>query len=181
MDIPLNEVIYTDRLLLRFVSEDDFPHLYSTGNYVGFTDGMPWESPQSIAELHAQFDIDITNWQNGTAFTWTIDDDVTNEFVGRITINKEISARHWAINFWIHPIHQNKGFGTESAKAIVKFGFTRLRASTISATHPTWSIAGKKILERSGMKLVGQNPCGFKKRNQCVAVLEYEITEDQWY
>ncbi len=180
MEIPLNDVIYTDNCLLRLVSEQDIQYVWSACRYQGFNDGMVWDPPESMNDLLTEYQNNVQKWQSGSAFNWAIESDDSGDFLGRIEIRKNILAGEWTLGFWIHPIHQKKGYATESAKAVLSFGFVRLKAELIMADHAIWNTSSKKVLEKIGLTLVGQNPCGFEKRGTCVATAEYEITQEQW-
>jgi len=180
MEIPLNEVIYTDNCLLRFVSEQDIQYVWSACRYEGFNAGMIWDPPECMDDLLLEYQKNLQSWQEGSAYNWAIENDVSGDFLGRIEIRKNITANEWTLGFWIHPLHQRNGYATESAKAVLGFGFSRLKAQTIVADHAVWNTPSKIVLERIGMSFVDQNPCGFEKHGACVSTAEYEITQQQW-
>jgi len=179
MEIPLNEVLYSDNCLLRFVSEQDI-YVWSACRYEGFNDGMVWDPPERMEDLLIEYQQNLKNWQQGSAYNWAIEHDVNSDFLGRIEIRKNIIPKEWTLGFWIHPEHQRLGYASECAKIVLDYGFSRLKAETITADHAVWNIPSKTVLERIGMTLVGHNPCGFEKRGACVATAEYEITRQQW-
>ena len=49
----------------------------------------------------------------------------------------------------------NKGYGTEAAAAVIKFGFDRLRLHRISALCDTRNTASSRVAEKTGMKKEG--------------------------
>jgi [ribosomal protein S5]-alanine N-acetyltransferase len=57
----------------------------------------------------------------------------------------------WAVN----PEFQGRGFATESAQALVHFGFEQLHLKVIYATCDTRNIASWKVMEKLGMIQVG--------------------------
>lgn len=175
MLIDQNEEIITKRCRMRFPSETDIPHVWSATRYAGFNDGMLWDPPVDIDELHEPLQRNRQNWDEGTAFTWTIESKESCEFIGRVSIRREDGTDEWSIGFWIHPLMQGNGYATEVAQAVVEFGFSRLDTSLITAAHATWNEASGKVLERVGMTRVRKNPRGFKKRGKWVEEFEYEI------
>ena len=90
MEIPLNEVIYTDNCLLRFVSEQDIQYVWSACRYEGFNDGMIWDPPNSMDDLLSEYQKNLHNWQKGSAFNWAIENDISNDFLDRIELRKNI-------------------------------------------------------------------------------------------
>lgn len=188
--IPKTETLLTNRCRLRYPSAADIPHIWSATRHPGFNDGMQWDPPATLEELHEPLERHQKEWAAGTAYTWTIEHSSSGDFLGRISIRTENrdhrDMRHhadelhrWSIGFWIHPEQQRNGYAAEAASAIVDFGFQRLGARRISAAHATWNDASRRVLERIGMRFVRVNPRGYKKRGEWVAEHEYEITAEE--
>lgn len=180
MTIPTSETIRTKRCRLRYVSEDDIPHVWSASRVAGFNDGMRWDPPKEIEELYEPLRRNQEAWVKGMCYTWTIEKRDTGDFLGRIDIRQEPAHGTWSIGFWIYPEQQGNGYATEAAKALIDFGFSRLKARVISAAHAKWNVSSRRVMEKVGMRLVGENPCGFKKSGKCVEEFEYEIKVNDW-
>jgi len=52
---------------------------------------------------------------------------------------------------------------TEAAGAVLGLGFKTLSASRIEASHATWNIASRRVLQKIGMSFVRHVPQGFEK------------------
>ncbi|MEM7078776.1 MAG: GNAT family N-acetyltransferase [Pseudomonadota bacterium] len=173
---PGTEVL-TPRCRLRYPSEADIPHIFSASREPGFNDGMVWDPPAHIDDLREPLRSHQAAWEEGSAYTWTIEQRLSNVFVGRISIRREPGgeAREWSIGFWVHPTRQRQGYATEVAQAVVAFGFERLQAACITAAHATWNDASGEVLQRLGMRRVRTNPRGFQKGGRWVEEYEYEL------
>ena len=125
--------ILTERCRLRYPHKKDIPHIWSATRVSGFNDGMLWDPPEHIGELDTPLVRNHESWARGDAFTWSIDDRQSSEFIGRISIRSEDIDGEWSIGFWIHPSIQGRGYATEAARAIVEFGFEQIGASVICA------------------------------------------------
>src|SRR5262249_864421 len=68
--------------------------------------------------------------------------------------------------FWIAPEHWGQGLAAEAAKAVIEFGFSRVDAKVIRGAHATWNAQSKRVFEKLGMRLTGENPCGFEKNGK---------------
>ena len=167
MKIPRTYRINSKRCILRCVSKQDIPHVFSATLFPGFNDGMLWEPPQSIEELNEPFKRSLQAWDSGSAYTFTIDAN-NNTFIGRISIRKSETEGVWNLGFWTHPEHQRQGYMTEAAKVIVEFGFTVLDADRIEAYHALWNTGSEKVLKNVGMKFVSYIPQGFQKHGKWV-------------
>jgi ribosomal-protein-alanine N-acetyltransferase len=131
MKIPRTYGINTKRCILRCVSEQDIPYVFSATRFEGFNDGMLWEPRQSIEELKEPFKRSLQAWDAGLAYKCTN----TTAFIGRISIRKDKVEGFWSIGFWTQPEYQRQGYMTEAAKAIIEFGFTVLGADRIEVCH----------------------------------------------
>ena len=172
--ISSDEEILTDRCRLRYPNESDIPHVWSASQTPRFNDGLAWEPPSDIAELEGPLRRCWNTWAEGNAYNWTIESRRSADFIGRIEIRRELNNDEWSLGFWIHPFKQGQGYASESAAAILDFGFARLRARLITAAHATWNHASGKVFERIGMTRVRTNPKGFKKKGAWVKEFEYE-------
>ena len=63
--LPKNFTIETDRCLLRMVSEEDIPHVFSASQFPGFTDGMLWDPPKDEQELLDHLQTSKVAWDKG--------------------------------------------------------------------------------------------------------------------
>lgn len=181
MRIPITYRIKTERCILRCVSSQDIPYVFSATQFLGFNNGMPWEPPQFIEELHEYLQQSLQSWESDSAYTFTIECASTSTFIGRISIRKNHElARIWNLGFWTHPEHQNQDYMTEAAQAIIKFSFTLLAADRIEAYHALWNRSSEKVLKKIGMQFLRYIPEGFQKRDQWVEVNFLAIERKDW-
>lgn len=178
MLITPDEEILTNRCRLRYPHVSDIAHVWSASRTSGFNDGLAWDPPSDISELEEPLNHSWDAWIEGNAYSWTVESKENGAFIGRIVIRREVHDREWSIGFWIHPIKQGKGYASEVAKAIIEFGFTRLKADVITAAHATWNQASGAVLQHIGMTWVRTNPRGFRKQGNWVEEFEYEIRND---
>jgi len=179
MPISLATKITTPRCELRYPHKDDIPVIWSATRFAGFNDGMLWDPPENIEELEAAFERTKNTWLSGDVYTFSIYNQSSTDLIGRISIRKvgqlNDKRNEWSIGFWIHPDSQSMGYASESAQAIVEFGFRDLGARLITAAHATWNTASGRVLAKIGMQRVGLNPQGFQKNGQWVEEYDYEI------
>lgn len=105
MEILKDHKIQTNRCVLRKVSREDIPHVFSASRVKGFTDGMLWEPPEYESDLVETFERSIARWEKGTDYSFTIEDKLSKSFIGRISIRKEDTEENlWDVGFWTHPV-----------------------------------------------------------------------------
>lgn len=177
--ISFNVILHTPRCILRVVSEDDVPFVWSASRFPGFTDGMRWNPPVDQQELIEVNRRNLEAWRAGQAFTFTIVLKATQHPVGRIAIRAEPQGDVWSIGFWIHPEQWGQDLAAEAARAILEFGFSQLGAKVIRGAHATWNAQSKRVFEKLGMRFIGENPCGFEKNSKPVPEFEYAMTREE--
>lgn len=176
--IPPDEEILTVRCRLRYPLESDMRHVWTATRTPGFNDGLTWDPPSNISELYEPLKRSWDSWAEGSAYSWSVESRESGDFLGRIAIRREAHHGIWSIGFWIHPTEQGNGYASEVSKAIIEFGFARLKADVITAAHATWNHASGTVLRRVGMIQVRTNPRGFRKKGRWVEELEYELRAD---
>lgn len=178
--IPIDFIIQTPRCLLRRPSVADIPHVFSATRYAGFNDGMQWEPPVNIEELHEPLQENFHAWDEGKMFAFTIAEPSTNSLLGRVGIRQTNRADVWNLGFWTHPEHQGRGYMTEAVTALLKFGFTELDATKIEASYALWNKSSRRVLEKVGMKFIAYIPQAFKKQGYWVEANKMSITRREW-
>jgi len=180
MIIPESFMIETGRLHLRFPSMDEIPVTFSATRYKGFNDGMLWEPPRSVDELIIPLQNNVNAWRQGSAFTFSIIKKADGSFIGRIAIRREPEPAEWNLGFWMHPEHQNKGYMSEAAAGIIRFGFENLSAEKIFADHAVWNKSSAVVLKKCGMVFSKYIENGFMKNGAWVSENRLKICKQAW-
>jgi ribosomal-protein-alanine N-acetyltransferase len=175
VQIPFDLVLDAPRCTLRVVSEEDIPFVWSATRFPGFNDGMRWHAPADTDELVAVNRKDLEMWLAGRAFTFTIVLKATQSAVGRIAIRAEPRAGDWSMGYWIRPDSWGQGLAAEAGRAVVEFGFSHLGATMIRASHATWNLRSRRVIEKLGMRFIREIPCGFEKNGKPVPEFEYAL------
>jgi ribosomal-protein-alanine N-acetyltransferase len=170
-----HEEIATERCRLRYPNEADIPHIWSASQTPGFNDGLDWEPPSSMAAIEEALGRALQSWDSGKEFSWAIESRDNHDFIGWISIRREDGDRKWSIGFWIHPTRQGQGFAKECAAAVIEYGFARLHAELITATHASWNTASCRVLDKVGMTPVSK---GQGDTDDDYEWIEYEASAD---
>lgn len=177
--IPLDTTLDTARCILRAVSEDDVPFVWSATRFVGFNDGMRWDPPKDQQELVDVSRRNLDSWKRGQSFAFMLVSKADQAPLGRVVLHAGSSAGVWSIGFWIHPEQWGLGYAAEGAEAVIDFGFSRLGAMQIRGGHAIWNTQSRRVFEKLGMRFFGENPCGFEKNGKPVPELEYAVTREE--
>lgn len=174
--IPRDIIIETDRLYLRSVDLTDVDLVWDVSRVDGFNDGMTWDPPSSKEDIVSITNKNIADWESGTDYVFTVVVAGGGESIGRVGIHQKDTSGVWNIGFWICPEYWSCGYATEASIAILNFGFQQLNAKKITTDHAVWNQQSRKVIAKLGFTLMGENPKGFVKNGDPVAVLEYELT-----
>lgn len=170
MTVPFDTKLITERCVLSAVSDEDLEHIWTATRYPGFNDGMLWDPPATRDEISGWTERTLDLWRKNLQYTFSIRTKGSAGFIGRIVLrplNREAGV--WYLGYWIHPLHWNKGYATEAARAMLNFGFARLGCQRIESSHALWNKASAAVIRKLGMRFRGENPRGFMKRGKWVA------------
>jgi ribosomal-protein-alanine N-acetyltransferase len=154
--------------------------IFSATRHEGFNDGMLWETPQNIEELHPRVIQSKENWIKGVSFQMIITLKETGKSIGMISIREIDENSTWSIGYFMHPEYQSKGYTKEACTEVISFGFSSLDAKTIEAQHAIWNESSGRILQSVGMEFVEYLSEGFQKNGNWIEENKYSITYEQW-
>ena len=110
-----------------------------------YKDGM---AEEWISSHDAEF-------QTGSAVVLAIVITSCEELVGAIGLHVN-KKNLWAeLGYWIGKPYWNKGYCTEAARAIVRYGFDQLHVNRIQARHMTKNPASGRVMAKVGMTCEG--------------------------
>lgn len=149
--------IRTERLLLRDLrsSDEEAVHDYSSDpKVVQYMDWGPNTDNDDKEFLERA--LIARKEKPRRDFTLAIVMKESNRLIGSCGIHESNPAdREGWIGYCLNRHHWGRGFGTETAKALLDFGFDILRLHRIFATCMPENIASAHVLEKEGMRLEG--------------------------
>jgi ribosomal-protein-alanine N-acetyltransferase len=148
--------ITTERLLLRPYTLDDAPELQ---RLIGEWDvaktlmSVPYPYPDGAAEeFIVQHPVDSEKGD----FQFAVTHREEGCLIGGIGFNDvDSEAERAEIGYWIARTYWGNGYGTEAARAVVKFGFEVMQLNRIHAAHFSNNPASGRIMQKIGMKHEG--------------------------
>ena len=130
----------------------------------------------------------ISHANDKDVFEWSIFLKDTNECIGKIDYHEyskedneinDLSIR--GVGWYIDPIHQGKGYGTEAAKHTLKYMFEEVEISKIITGAAIDNPASWKIMDRLGYKKLPQTKLvTYTYLDEPVEIYTYEITKEQY-
>lgn len=159
-------------LILRPVQAEDADHLFPMIYHSSVTDTLLWNGPDSLDDYRQGLSERAARVALGEdhLFTIVIADDVDEKYVtpiGSAGIDPEPSQELRAdIGLWIGLPYHGKGYGTQTIRWLLDYGFIRLGLEKIEASVYTANWASRRIFEKNGFILEGTIRKATLKRGQ---------------
>ena len=167
----------TERLLLRTYTEADIAELVpliGTREVAATTLRIPYPYTEQDARAFLAGALDAG--QDLAGITLRAD----GRQIGGIGLRTEQQHQHAELGYWLGAAYWGKGYATEAARAMVRYGFEDLRLHRIFASHFKHNPASGKILLKLGMKHEGCQREHLHKWNEFVDSELYGMLRREW-
>lgn len=173
--------IKTDRLTLRTLSFTDIPKIIEYAGNKNVSE-MTLNIPHPYQEQDAVFWLNSANkrFAQKTQFTFGIRIKSSDDFIGGMGLKVNQRFNRAELGYWIAEAFWNKGYATEAASAILKFGFTHLQLNKIYATHLKENPASGKVMIKNGMIKEGELKEHTKKGDRYRTLIQYRLTKTEF-
>jgi len=145
----------TERLVIREVSISDEVYIYEAASScpkINMMHGNEFKNKESVSNY---IEVLKKEYKNEKYKTLALADRCSDKFLGLITLDVDKIFPRAEISYWIDKRYRNKGYATESVKAIIKYGFSKLGLNRIQGMHFTNNPASGRVLEKAGMLYEG--------------------------
>jgi ribosomal-protein-alanine N-acetyltransferase len=149
---------FTERLKLRLVEMADLEAVHVLHLLAETDQYNTLGIPKDLEETNIIVDGWITDHQKRTIKNYTFAIELEKGgFIGLIAL-KLSSSKFNSAEVWykINVEHWNKGYATEAIKAVIRFGFTKLKLHRINAGCAVENQASIRVLEKAGMTQEGR-------------------------
>lgn len=171
-----NQIIETKRLLLRPVKLTDAEDLHEyasdeeTTRYVFPTHQSLADTRTGIAEYF------ISN----PLGKYAIEERQSGKMIGTIDLRVDEIKRCGELGYTLNKAYWGQGLVPEAAMALLSLGFDRLGLVSIHAIHDVRNPNSGKVMEKIGMKKIGQIPYARMNKGEVVEDVLYSITAKDW-
>ena len=170
-------ILYTNRLILRPFKETDAEAIYKNWTFDNRVAKYCRWYPHSNIEMTQQL---LNMWleeaKSGFEYRWAILLNGTDDPIGAIDVVRLSGDNKTAtIGYALAYNHWNKGYATEALKEVIKYLFDN-GLNVIEAEHHIDNIASGKVMEKCGMKYIGESKAQrkFGSDEYCI-VKQYQI------
>lgn len=171
----------TSRLLLSPPRMADLPRILVLANdpLIG---EMTLNIPHPYTEESAVFWVNLANEgrEDGKKYIFAIRDGETEEFMGGIGIHHGNPHRRGELGYWIGAPHRRRGYVSEAAGRLIRFGFEELNLLRIQATHLVGNEPSGRVMTGNGMRWEADLTDYYIKNGQTRSVKQYRILRGEW-
>lgn len=176
------DTIETERLILRrfeysadeamlryWVADEKIQSLYSEPVY---------STKEAVKELLDKY---IGSYEKNDYYRWAVIEKKSGECIGQIAYFLVDSKNHFAeIEYCIGSDFQCKGFATEAAKAIIRYGFEKLNLHKVQICTKTINKASKRVIEKCGFTYEGTLRDYFYMNGEYVGRLYFSMLRSEF-
>ncbi len=172
----MQDVLRTDRLVLRHFTPDDAPRVQAlVGNWkvarmlarvpYPYKDGM---AEQWIATHEARR-------LSGEGYAYAIAED--GDLVGTVGLDRADGA--YELGYWVGERHWSKGIATEAGRALVAHAFQRLPLAKLTASHLVENHASGRVLTKLGFRYIAEAEIWSEARREKLRGLKMELSRSR--
>lgn len=174
-------ILVTKRLILSRPKAADIPNIIQYAGHekvAATTQNMP----HPYAEEHAIFWLNMANdgFQNQSKYIFGIRLKATEELIGGIGLHLTSEFNRAELGYWIGVPFWNKGYATEAAGAILKFGFNQLKLNKIHAVYMKENPSSGRVMIKNGMIKEGELKEHYRKGDEYRTVIQYRLTQREY-
>ncbi len=173
----------TQRLILNLPKENDLEdivlQLNITSEFSENTLNIPFPYKKEDAEFWIK-EIVRRGFENETNYTFAIRNIESLKLIGGIGIHTDRKHQKAEVGYWLGKDFWNKGYVSESLKAIIKFGFLNLGLNKIYATHYPHNPASGKVMQKCGMRKEAEMKQEFFKNGKFLDIIRYSILKEDF-
>ncbi len=152
-DLPTLE---TDRLMLRKISMDDAADMFEYASDPEIARYVTWDAQKSIEDSKAFISWVLEQYANGQVAPWGVVLKENGKLIGtcdfvywntnhaRAEVGYAMSRQYWG-----------QGLTPEAVRAILAFGFDKMRLNRIEARCNVPNTASARVMEKVGMQFEG--------------------------
>jgi RimJ/RimL family protein N-acetyltransferase len=174
--------ITTDRLLLRAITSTDAEAVQRVACAFELSDTtLSIPHPYSLEDANRFLARVADGYTTGTKWPLAITfrEDPAG-FIGAVGLERHDPHDRAELGYWIGVPHWGKGYATEAAAALLRFGFETLNFNKIIAHCFARNPASGRVLEKIGMRREGFFRQHSRKRDRYEDIVAYGILREEF-
>lgn len=167
----LRKFAYTDddAMIRNWVADEKIQSMYSEPVYT------------TKAAVKGLLDKYIGSYAQPDCYRWAIIEQQSGECIGQIAYFLVDSKNHFAeIEYCIGSAFQCRGYATEATKAVIRYGFERIRLHKVQICTKTVNAASKRVIEKCGFTYEGTLRDYFYMNGEYVGRLYFSMLKSEY-
>lgn len=165
-----------EKVELRTIEEEDLEFLRNAINHPQVRKNITSNRPKNLQDEKEFYENVISN-KEGTNLLICENKETP---AGTISLKLNKKNNRAEIGLWLHPKYHGKGYGTESSKLMINYGFKNLELNRIFARAYDYNKGSQKIWEKLNFQKEGELRNHEYTQNQYVNVYYYGIMQSEW-
>ena len=182
MDSNTLPVITTDRLVLRWVSEDDIDSLYeifSDSQVMRYWSTAPYTTREQAVKLHREI---ADGNESNTMFKWGLALRDSNRLIGTTTLfNLNLDNERAELGYAMGRAHWGKGYMNEALHALLAHAFEVMELRRLEADVDPRNASSIRTLERLGFQREGFLRERWHVNGEIQDALFYGLLRREWH
>lgn len=174
--------IETERLLLRrfeYADADSMLRHWIADEKIQSMYAEPVYSTKE--EVKGLLDIYIGSYEKADYYRWAVIEKKSGRCIGQIAYFLVDSKNHFAeIEYCIGSEFQRKGYATEAAKAVIKYGFDKINLHKVQICTRTLNKASQRVIEKCGFTYEGTLRDYFYVNGEYIGRLFYSMLRNEY-
>lgn len=162
---------YTDdeAMLKNWVADEKVQSMYSEPVY---------STKEAVRELLDKY---IGSYDRDDYYRWAIIEKESGECIGQIAYFLVDSKNHFAeIEYCIGSCFQRRGYATEATKAVISYGFDRIKLHKVQICTKTINAPSKRVIEKCGFTYEGTLRDYFYMNGEYVGRLYFSMLKSEY-
>ena len=178
-------VIETERLILRPMSVMDAEDMYDYAKRRDVTEYLLWSPHPSVQYTRDYLRYIEKRYAMGEFYDWAVVEKEGRKMIGTCGFTRfDFSHNSAEIGYVLNPDFHGRGYGTEAASRVLRYGFEELSLHRIEARFMKGNEASLRVMEKLGMTLEGYRRDGMLVKGSYrtigyAAILSEEVSFSQ--
>lgn len=153
---PSLPVLETPRLLLRPMERGDTADMYEYARLHETTRYLLWSPHPSPEYTRAYLTMIGRFYRKGEYFDWAVVEKESGRMIGTCGFSRlEKNHRVGEIGYVLNPAYHGRGYATEAASAVIRYGFEQLGLNRIEGRYMVENTASRRVMEHCGLVFEG--------------------------
>ena len=170
-----------DRLLLRPLCREDAEDMYCYARREDVTEYLLWLPHPSVAYTHDYLAYIEERYALGLFYDWAVVEKESGRMIGTCGFTSIDAPNDTGeIGYVLNPEYHGRGYGTEAAARVMRYGFEELGLHRIEAKFMQGNEASLHVMEKLGMRFEGYRRDGMLVKGKYRTIGVCAILANEW-